>query len=488
MQLADDVELLDEEMVRCERDPKRYVMLAYPWGEPNTELAQHAGPRDWQAGVLDDIAEQLAQQTGHVIQIAIASGHGVGKSALISWLIDWAMSTRVDTRVVVTANTEKQLLTKTWPELAKWRRLAINGSDFTCTATSLYSADPEHEKNWRADAISWSEHNTEAFAGLHNEGKRLVLLFDEASAIADKVWEVAEGALTDASTEILWIVCGNPTRNTGRFRECFRKFRHRWEKWRIDSRDVEGTNKAQLEKWVEDYGEDSDFVKVRVRGMFPAQGTKQFISEADVDKAYGRHLRTDQYDWAPKIIAVEPSWEGDDEFVIGLRQGLMFRILATYPKNDNDIEMGNIIARLEDEEQADAVIIDAGYGTGIYSYGLTTGRTWLLVWFGSAAYDPAVMNKRAEMWRDMRDWLKAGGAIPTDDILKQDLIGPETVPRLDGKLLLESKKDMKARGVPSPNRGDCLAITFAEPIVKKGHGSGHKRIKNDYDPFAAAVA
>jgi hypothetical protein len=174
------------------------------------------------------------------------------------------------------------------PELAKWHRLSITAHWFTWATTSLKSTDPQHEATWRADLVPWSETNTEAFAGLHNVGKRIVLLFDEASAIADRVWEVAEGALTDANTQILWVVFGNGTRSTGRFRECFRKFKHRWRGKQIDSRTVEGVNTAQMEQWVADYGEDSDFVKVRVRGMFPSAAGKQFISEADVDAAFGR--------------------------------------------------------------------------------------------------------------------------------------------------------------------------------------------------------
>src|SRR5690606_35574188 len=143
---------------------------------------------------------------------------------------------------------------KTWPEVSKWHRLAIDRDLFECTATALYSKDRGHEKTWRIDAVTWSENNTEAFAGLHNAGKRILVLFDEASAIADKVWEVTEGALTDANTQIAWCVFGNPTVATGRFRECFRKNRHRWKTWQIDSRTVEGINKTQLDKWVEDHG------------------------------------------------------------------------------------------------------------------------------------------------------------------------------------------------------------------------------------------
>jgi hypothetical protein len=216
---------------------------------------------------------------------------------------------------------------------------------FVFTATSLYASDPEHSRTWRADLIPWSEHNTESFAGLHNEGKRIVLLMDESSAIADKVWETSEGALTDSNTQIIWLALGNPTRNTGRFRECFRKYKHRWDHDQIDSRTVEGVNLQQVQKWVEDYGEDSDFVKVRVRGMFPAASAKQFISETDVDAAYGKKLHPHAVDHAPKILTVDPAWTGDDEFVVGLRQGLAFKVLRVIARNDNDVEMANMIAR-----------------------------------------------------------------------------------------------------------------------------------------------
>ena len=100
-------------------------------------------------------------------------------------------------------------------------------------------------------------------------GKRILVITDESTTIADKVWEVIEGALTDEGTELIWIAFGNPTRNTGRFRECFGRFRHLWKTRHIDSRTVEGTNKKYLNELVETYGEDSDIVKVRVRGMFP---------------------------------------------------------------------------------------------------------------------------------------------------------------------------------------------------------------------------
>jgi hypothetical protein len=480
-----DEHQLEEDVAAFADDPLGYVRYAYDWG--HGELEGVSGPRIWQGDILEAIGKRLQNPKTRFqpILVAVASGHGIGKSALIGQIINWGMATADDCKVVVTANTDTQLRTKTAPEVGKWFRLSIVADWFHVFSTAIFTTDKKHERTWRADFVPWSKNNTEAFAGLHNKKKRIILIFDEASAIDDRVWEVAEGALTDEETEIIWIAFGNPTRNTGRFRECFRKFKHRWITRQIDSREVEGTNKVQLQKWVEDYGEDSDFVKVRVRGMFPAMSAKQFISIDDVDPAFGRHLRINQYDFAPKSLAVEPAWEGDDELVIGIRQGLMFKILRTIPKNDNDIQIANIVANLEDEEKADAVFIDGGYGTGIVSAGRTMGRNWTLVWFGEKPHDQGFLNKRAEMWGGIKKWLKEGGAIPKDQVLYNDLIGPETVARMDGKIQLESKDDMKSRGIPSPNRGDCLALTFAHPVVKKGYGGGRQgKAETEFDPFA----
>ena len=467
-QLIDDIASFD-------KDPLGYVNYAYAWNEG--DLAGVHGAREWQAEILDKIGSLLRDPVTRYspIQIAVSSGHGIGKSALISMIIDWGMSTCEDCKVIITANTDTQLRTKTFPEITKWTNQMINSHWFEITATSIYSTADKHDKTWRCDAIPWSANNTEAFAGLHNKKKRIIVLFDEASKIDDKIWEVTEGALTDEDTEIIWIAFGNPTRNTGRFKDCFGKFKHRWITYQIDSRSVEGTNKQQLQKWVDDYGENSDFVKVRVRGMFP--------------NSFGRHLISTQYEFAPVIITVDPAWEGDDELVIGLRQGLMFKILKSIPKNDNDVFIANMVANFEDEHKADAVFIDGGYGTGIVSVGRTLRRNWQIVWFSGAAQDEGYVNKRAEMWGLMKEWLREGGAIPKDMVLYTDLISPETVSRLDGKIQLESKKDMKARGVTSPNRADALCLSFAYPVASKkkiytGSGSNSNH-RSDYDPFAS---
>lgn len=490
--MTDPNERIIDLAAACRYDPQRWAMAAWDWG--HGPLAEYDGPREWQQKINRIIADHLANPETRYqpCQIAVASGHGIGKSAQMGMISNWAMSCFSDAKIVTTANTDGQLRTKTAPEIGMWFRRSITSHWFDTQATSIKSKAPGHSETWRQDFIPWSEHNTEAFAGLHNKDRIIVVLFDEASKIADKVWEVAEGALTDENTIILWIVFGNPTRNSGRFRECFRRFRHRWHHMNIDSRTVPGTNKKKIQQWIDDHGEDSDFVKVRVRGQFPSQSALQFISGDDVDAARNRHLREDQYNFAPKIIAVDPAWTGDDALEIMLRQGLYTKSLATLPRNDNDVEVANLIFRLEVEHQADAVFVDGGYGTGIVSAGQVMGRSWQLVWFSGKPASPAYVNKRAEMWGEMKAWLKAGGAIdPKDDELYQDLIGPETVPRLDGKILLESKEDMKDRGLPSPNKGDALALTFAAPVTKRTVPVGFESqdqqsglMSEDYNPFA----
>lgn len=463
-------------------DPLGFVLAVFPWGEPGTALEKHAGPRQWQREILEEIGEHLRNGVAARDAVdkvlakmprpyrgATASGHGIGKSALVSFLILWAISTCENTRGVVTANTEKQLTTKTWPEVMKWYGLMLNRHWFTAEATSIHAVGTmDVQKAWRIDAVPWSAENTEAFAGLHNQGSRILLIFDEASAIHDKVWEVAEGALTDEDTEIIWCAFGNPTRNSGMFRECFRKYARQWKTRQIDSRTVEGTNKAELDEQVQIHGENSDRVKVRIRGMFPATSAKQFIATEDVDEAYGRHLREDQYSFAPVIITCDPSWTGEDSLIIAKRQGLAFWILREMPKNDNDTHVATILAMLQDEHKADAVFIDAGYGTGIYSAGTSMGRQgWRLVWFGAKAPDPGFVNMRAWIWNEGKKWLKEGGAIPKDQGLYDELVGPETIERIDGKVQLESKKDMKERGLPSPNKADALMISFAFPVTSQ---------------------
>lgn len=441
-------------------DPYGFVMAAFPWGEGELEGRQ---PDEWQTKVLKDIGANVADLST-VTREAVASGNGIGKSCLVAWIMLWAISTHADTRGVVTANTDTQLRTKTWAELAKWYRLFIGRDLFKYTATSIFSTQQAHDKTWRIDAIPWSKENPEAFAGLHNQGNRILIIFDEASAIFDEIWRVTEGAVTDANTEIIWCAFGNPTRNQGKFFDCFNRESALWNNRQIDSRTVAISNKQQIKQWEDVYGEDSDFFKVHVRGMFPSSEDNQLISRELVDLALDRRLEYGSYKHAPVIIGVDPAWTGGDMLAIVMRQGLYSKVLAEIPKNDNDLAVGRKIAQLQDSLSASAVFIDIGYGTGIYSAGKDMGRdNWRLVSFAERPDGAEYANKRAEMWGEMKKWLQDGGAL-NNEKLAEELTRPECFINRRGRQQLESKDDMKKRGLPSPNLADALALTFAFPV------------------------
>lgn len=460
-------------------DPVSFVWAAFPWGEGSLKDMQ---PQEWQLDILAEVRDGLKTPDA-AIREAVASGHGIGKSALVSWLILWAMATFEDTRGVVTANTDGQLKSKTWAELATWYNRFIARDMFVYTATSLFSVQPGHERTWRIDAVPWSERNTEAFAGLHNHGKRILVIFDEASAIIDQIWEVTDGAMTDNNTEKLWIAFGNPTRTNGRFFDCFHKSRNMWKTRQIDSRSVVISDKKEIAKWAEAWGEDSDFFKVRVKGEFPSASDSQYISGAIVNKAVARIPHPLAYKKAPVIIGVDPAWTGTDALEIVMRQGCLYRHLLTEPKNDDDSRIAGIIARYEDEYNASAVFIDQGYGTGIYSMGKVLNRDWQLVSFAEKPSDCYFANKRAEMWADMKKWLKSEGCLEDDQQLIDDLTGPEAFMNKSGKLQLESKDDMKKRGLQSPNKADALALTFAYPVAINQPRYKQNLCNTEYDPF-----
>lgn len=470
-EIADDIGLLT-------LDPLGYAKYAFPWGEG--DLKNAPGPRKWQADQLRKIGNHLQNpETRHQpCRIAVASGHGIGKSALIGMVIKWGLDTCPDTRVVVTANTEGQLLTKTSPEIAKWARLAITKDWFKPTSTALISTMPGREKSWRCDLVTWSENNTEAFAGLHNQGKRIIVIYDEGSGIADKVWEVTLGALTDEDTEIIWIAFGNPTLNTGAFRECFGKQRKLWLTDQIDSRTVEGTNKTYLQEIVDTYGEDSDIAKVRVRGMFPSSSSMQFIGldtvEAAQKRAVGVGLGSD-----PVIFGVDCARFGDDHSTLAIRCG---RDARTRPwKRWSQMDSMTLAADIAVEAQKyhpDMIFVDAGnIGAAIVDRlrQIIPDTPVTEVWFGSTKVRESrfngmvvkVANKRTQMWTNMREWLE-GGCIPDDERLRDDLIGPNYgYGGAETEVLLERKKDMKKRGLASPDDGDALACTFAEMVMPR---------------------
>ncbi len=483
-------------------NPQAFVEGAFPWGEEGTSLARFSGPEPWQK----DNQEIIRQGLGHgPVRVATGSGHGIGKSAEVSWLILWAMSTMARTRGVVTANTEVQLRTKTWAELGKWYNLFIGKHLFRLTPTALLPANKDLERDWRIDMVPWSERNTESFQGLHNQGKRLLLLFDEASAIPDIIWEVAQGALTDKDTEIIWAVYGNPTRSTGRFRECFSPASGWWTA-NIDSREVSFTNKEEINSWIRERGIDSDFAKIRILGQFPSVGDLEFFNVDEIDAAMAREVEP----FGALALGVDVARFGSNFSVIFPRRGRDARSLPRRRfQGISTVDLAQKVLETSRSLRADGIFIDGGgVGGGVVDQVRHLQLHCQEVQFGGkpsrfSEWDTqgeAYANKRAEMYGGLRSWIRTG-ALPNDPELRRQLLSITYTFNPKDEIILTSKEVMMREGKPSPDDVDALATTFAFPLEEKPvrfggfpmdipqeHGNYHPYdiLKGDYNPLEAA--
>ena len=457
-------------------DPLKFVSFLFPWGQKNTPLENFAGPRKWQREVLRDIGEHIKQNNGkidfNVLRMAVSSGRGIGKSALVSWLVIWMLSTRIGSTTIVSANSETQLRSVTWAEITKWLALSLNSHWFEVSATRVMPAKwltelverdlKKGTRYWGVEGRLWSEENPDAYAGVHNfDG--VMLIFDEASGISDAIWAVAAGFFTENTPNRFWMAFSNPRRNTGYFYEAFNAKRDFWRNKVVDARSVEGTDKAVYEQIIQEYGPDSVQAHVEVYGEFPSAGDDQFIPVYLVDDATQRPRYKDAT--APIIIGVDPARFGADATVIAVRQGRDLNLIKRYRGDDTMEIVGRVIEAIEEFNPTLVVIDEGGLGAGIVDrlkeqrYKQVKG-----VNFGNKSTKPIMYgNKRAEMWGNMREWLKTA-SVPTDKLLKSDLTSPKVKPDSKGTIFLEGKKEMKARGLASPDAADAIAVTFAYPV------------------------
>jgi len=476
-------------------DPLGHVLFSYPWGQG--QLSGRAGPQEWQRQLLEDVGEQVrlrgfdGVKAVEPLLYSTASGHGIGKSAIVAWIIRWIMDTRPFAKGVVTANTGPQLQTKTWAELAKWHNLGITKHWFELTSgkgsMSYYHRD--YREQWRCDAQTSREENSEAFAGLHAANSTPFYIFDEASGIPDKIYEVREGGLTDGEPMVFDF--GNPTRNSGRFFQNMQgRFRERYRRRKIDSRDVEQTNKELFKQWADDYGEDSDFFKVRVKGEFPDAGSLQLIPLSYFDDNVDRDVFVGPSD--PLIMGVDVARFGDDKSVIWLRQGR-----DAESQNDwehqifnqlDTMQLASRIAEIASEKQPDAIFIDGGgVGGGVIDRCRQLGLEVIEINFGAKATQHGMANMRAQMWVNMKEALKIGVRLPDMEDLRTDVTGVEYGYNMANNIQLETKEQMKKRGMASPDLADALALTYALPVYPNRAGYDGQQFNNpaatDYDPF-----
>jgi len=481
-----EVELRND-IAAFQHDPAGFVWYAFPWGQPGPLL--HQRPRKWFLKLCERVRVKLLANQGRpidaweVVQQAAASGRGTGKSAGIAMLILWAMSTFEKTRGKVTANTGDQLRTTTWPELIKWHALMINRHWFECTATAIFHV--LDEKNWRVDAATWSETNLEAFQGLHNLGRRLILAFDEASGIANKVKEVTEGSLIGEGTEVIWLAFGNPTRSKGWFRECFTRERELWDSVTIDSRDVEGVNLARVERWRRLYGEASQFFRIHVMGQFCEADANQLISGDWLAEARqrGAEFPLTGDGSLPKLrVSVDVADGGEDDTVVTVGrhwhaavEGLCQRVFSFLP-GVAPVEAADAAERMFLEwggvKSTDDFVVD-GLGVGAGTVGTLMKRGYNVIRYcgGEASSNPKRWRcRRVQSYMVTRDALRNGSLLLRSNFCEDQEAWDEfdaqvtSVKSKPGTERLEdlvTREEMRRDGLKSPDRADSLVMQFA---------------------------
>jgi hypothetical protein len=450
---------LQDGCVEFADDPLRFIKWVFDWG--NDQLKDSDGPDVWQQDILAEISNYCkkiaAGENPGPFQLAVASGHGIGKSALVAWIILWFMSTRDNPQIVVTANTEAQLLGKTWRTLSRWHKQAINSHWFDWTATKFsYKQEPE---DWYAAAVPWSENNPDAFAGTHD--KNVLVLFDEASNISDVIWGKIDGAMSTKGA--MWICFGNPTRNVGRFYECFHKYKKWWITRQIDSRTAKHADKVWVERFLEQFKNDVDKVKVQILGQFPSASTTQFIPNDAVDKCM-KH-ETEGWQMLPKVMGVDVARYGDNSSTICIRQGRKIFPIEVLPKMDLMQTAQHVAEAIRRERPIQTFVDGSGIGAGVVDRLRQLNFQVVDVNGGNSSMNPRYLNKRAEMWAEMKEFIIGLCELPRDDELKKELTAVQYSFTDKGRIRLQRKEDLMDDYNFSPDRADALAMTFAYPIA-----------------------
>ena len=467
---------LGEEIASYYADPLGFVRFAFPWGKAGGPLAAYTEPDRWQCEFLDWLGGEIrSRQFDGVhpvmpIRAAVSSGHGIGKGALTGMLVAFIMSTREDAKGVITANTSDQLQSKTWSSIQIWVNRCITARWFEMNTAILYRKGAR--PSWKCEPYTCDPENSEAFQGLHNAESTPFLIFDESSTVPEGIWVASEGAMTDG--EPMWFAFSNPTRRRGSFYDIVFGGHSRWKSWVIDARTCRHPNKALIAEQLADWTEDSDRFRVRVRGIPPKAEDAQFIDSGRVLDAQKRKVVVLPDE--PLVAGCDLAWGGADANVIRFRRGRdarsvpAIRIPGELTRDPAVLtnRLADVLMQTYDGHPVAMLFLDSAgiagaVGTRLRALG---HQNVLEVNFGADSPNPQCRYMRDWMWFQMKDWLLTG-AIDASPRLEADLTGPGLREDLKQRVWLESKKEMKARDIASPDEGDALALTFAQPIRLK---------------------
>ena len=419
-----------------------------------------------QQAVMNDVAK--------FPMVSVKSGHGVGKSALESWIIWWYISTRPYPKILCTAPTKHQLHDILWAEVSKWKRNSKSlDKDFEWTSEKIYLKGSQEE--WFA--IARTSNKPDALQGTHAE--HVLIIIDEASGVPDIVFEPVLGSMSTIDAKLL--MCGNPTQLAGFFYESHTTKRELYKTHTIDGSKCERVDKNYVQTIIDMFGKDSDVYRVRVAGEFPKANPDSFIG---LDM-----IRTEKkvIDIVESIdLGVDVARYGDDESVVATTYNKsQVERLNVFKHNDTMRLTGQIVniikmLNLKYPSIIVRVKIDCdGLGVGVYDrlkeviVEKNLKAKAIECHFGGkggkVSYDEPIeyYNSTGIMWGTLRSKLKNNEiTIPNNEELIKQITNRKYFINSDGTIKLERKEDMKKRNVHSPDRADAVVLSLYEPQVK----------------------
>ncbi len=465
----------------------KLVYIIFPFGQKGHAL-EHMEPYEWQMEEWKWLSDRLSNPATRyeAIRIIFSSGNGAAKTAWGAMTFLMLMYTQ-QLRARITANTDPQMKSVVWPEYDIWYRHArFHEHFFEKFGTSIKAKNEELAETWRLDAVTWNETSPASISGLHNKGRAIAYIFEEGPGIPAVIWQYANGAFTETETIKLFMAFGNSDDPESKFEQNMTS--PLWHSRRIDTR----TLKHIDPKFVEDVltecngNEDHDEFRVRVRGMPRKTSKDSIINIENVNAAIGRAKGFDVQSVSilPVIITVDPAWTGGDETCVAYQQG-NYRCLLEKFKLDKVAGETHMLTYLkvchwERELGADAVLIDQGEGTALYTLAVNAQKTnWHLISFAGEANDAPEFkdrqyaNIRAQMYYETDKWLREGGVLDAknpawfDTIRKQLCWTKGGRHKVNQKKIAEPKLDIKSRVGQSPDVSDALVMPSAMQVMER---------------------
>lgn len=410
------------------------------------------------------LAVENAVQGKAVKRISIRSGHGIGKTAALAWLILWYLFCFKDAQVPCTAPTSDQIHDVLWKELANWlHRMPKQIADLY-EWQSGYLRIKERPETWFARAKTARKEAPEALAGIHSDF--VLMIVDEASGVPEEIFNTAQGALTNKN--ILVILISNPTRLIGYFYDSHHKDKQNWQTLAFSSQDSPIVDNDFVLRIIEKHGRDSDEFRIRVLGDFPK-------ADALDDKGYVPLLVQADLHTSPQAtfqgyrrMGIDPAGEGDDETVWIVRDNFKAKVVGREKiSTAKTIAQKTMTLMTEYGVKAEDIFVDnfgEGANVGQELAVATEGKVNIVaVNVGDQPLDTdRYLNRRAEAFWRLREWLRRNGELVADRGW-EELLTVRYRAELNGKLRIMSKKDMRAEGYRSPNHADALMLTFVTP-------------------------